>query len=443
MTLWPRSFLARSVAANMIGLVLAQLVTIGACVVFIAIPQSQRAVDVVAQSVVALTTTAAALGPEERSLLIAQVNEAEFVEVWPDQSAPEARGPSPRVLERMFMQRLVDRLPNQNEVEWISARDGTLWLHLAIGPEMHWVSIRAPETLQPAQTIAAAAFITLSLTLAGSVFAQRRIVKPLATLAARIQAYRPGETPQPVASGGPPEIQALADGFNAMIVRLKDAEDQRALMLAGVSHDIRAPLAKLRLAVEMLGSGDPDLSAGAARQIAEIDRIVDQFVAFSRTAEAESVSRFDLEALVHDAVSACDAPAGTVEVRTGDVGLVLGRPEMLRRAVCNLVHNAMRHGQPPVLVRTHPIPGGWRIEVEDAGPGVADHLLERLAVPFFRADEARGLPGSGLGLSIVKAAAAAHGGALRLRRGSSGGMLVTIEAHDRAPAVPDGSVSPN
>lgn len=199
-------------------------------------------------------------------------------------------------------------------------------------------------------------------------------------------------------------------------------------MLAGVSHDLRTPLTKLRLAVEIAGPQiEPDLSTRMVRSMDEMDAILGQFLHFARMQEAEPPQPAALDDLAH-AIAQAQADHGR------SVALELGAPpstpvqaQALRRAVDNLVENAWRHGAAPVVLRTGQGADGVWIEVQDHGPGVPATELERIRQPFARGEAARsGRPGAGLGLAIADRVARAHGGRLELHSAPGQGLRAKL-----------------
>jgi two-component system, OmpR family, osmolarity sensor histidine kinase EnvZ len=253
----------------------------------------------------------------------------------------------------------------------------------------------------------------------------RRVAQPLAQLTQAVAAPD-AHSPIVVADQGLEEVRRLTAAFNAQRARLAAMDSERAVMLAGVSHDIRTPLAKLRLAVEMLANKDEQLAATAHRQVGEIDRLLGQFLVFAKGPNSEPRRAFDLDALVSEVVAFHQADGADVLLQGDTVGAYNGRPESLRRALNNLLENAARHGRGPFIVRTDKTETAVAIAVCDHGDGAPEQALERLATPFFRAEEARG-GGAGLGLAIVAQIARAHGGALHLRNLTPQGFEARLE----------------
>lgn len=397
----------------MASLILAQALTLGIFFAFVVMPQAQRVAEVMAQTFVIVSATAERLTPTERSRLVSQLNQSDYMDVWSGVDPPAALGRRPQLLERLFMQSLVNKLGGQRDLEWRTDASDRLWLHIALGPDRYWVSIKSPGGLQPINALLATTAVTLLLALATAVGAQRRLAQPLAKLADAATALTPGVASS-LPETGPSEIAAVSKAFNAMTARLAGHEQSRAIMLAGVSHDIRTPLAKLRLVLEMVSDPDGDLVQTARRQVGEIDRTLGQFLAFGRGSEGEPETVFDLDALVDEVVAYHAADGVPIEREGVPIGRIRGRPEALRRAIINLVQNAIHYGSAPIVIWTSRSGPGVTLAVRDHGPGVAPERLSDLDQPFVRGDSARGSPGTGLGLAIVSNTVLAQGGTLTL-----------------------------
>ena len=217
-----------------------------------------------------------------------------------------------------------------------------------------------------------------------------------------------------------------------MTANLRQLEQDRALLLAGVSHDLRTPLARLRLGIEMEARDDAT-RAGMVDDIEEMDRIIGQFLEFARTNEdtaARAARRQRDRPRLRRTV--CAHRQGRA-LRRGRRAAVPLRPTAFSRLVANLVDNALAYGAPPVEVSTRAADGSVVLDVADRGPGIAPDEVERLKQPFTRASAARtnaaGVAGAGLGLAIVDRIARMHGGTFDLLPRDGGG---TRRARDPA-----------
>lgn len=304
-----------------------------------------------------------------------------------------------------------------------------LWVE-APSPHEGWIGIPALGEAMPFHF-----GLVLSLVLVGGVVLvaaalfTRSLVRPLDSLARaapRIVAGDPAPAPP---AGATREVIALYGALDAASRQARTQARERELMLAGLSHDMRTPLARLRYALAL---DDAEARAGMEQDIDALEAMTERFIAYVRDGSEEPPARVHLV----DAVAGALRAVAGADVRwSTDLPAeapVIGRPQALARAVANLLQNAVRHGAPPFAVRLAREGREWVITVSDTGAGVDPDLLTELGRPFFRADAARtGAPGSGLGLASVARVAAVHGGRLELRNRSPRGF----EASLRLPAA--------
>jgi two-component system osmolarity sensor histidine kinase EnvZ len=212
---------------------------------------------------------------------------------------------------------------------------------------------------------------------------------------------------------GPAELRDLADSFNGMLVRLRQIEGERRVLLGGLPHDLRAPLTRLRLRIETLTGIEEQ--PGIIEDIAAIDRIVRQFTEYLRGVQPDE-PRAPLEDIVRGAVDAYRSIG--IDVRAGHIDVQASLPRFaMRRLIDNLIDNAVQHGRAPVLVSIAATPAGMvEVSVTDHGDGMAADLAETALEPFTKLDPARGRGGCGLGLAIVRQLARQLGGGVRFEK---------------------------
>lgn len=253
-----------------------------------------------------------------------------------------------------------------------------------------------------------------------AIFAARGIARPMRRLAAAAERLGRGETVEPLPESGPDDIRQTAEAFNRMQARIQRFVDDRTRMLAAIGHDLRTPLTTLRLRAEFVT--DADLQDKMLKTIAEIQAMAEAALAFAREeATAEDTRAVELSALTE---SLCDDLAELgheVAFLESTTMSYRCRPEALRRAIRNIVENAVRYGE-RARVRLARRPDAVEIVIEDDGPGIPDEFAERVFAPFFRLEHSRNREtgGVGLGLSIARTIVRHHGGDIVLANGASG-----------------------
>nr|WP_043157836.1 two-component system sensor histidine kinase EnvZ [Aeromonas diversa] len=276
--------------------------------------------------------------------------------------------------------------------------------------------------------------IMLVAVLFGAWWFARQLVRPLERLEEGAIAVSRGQFPDPLAEQGSRELRRLTRTFNNMSRAIKDLIEERNLMMAGVSHDLRTPLTRIRLATEMISSEDEFLKESINADIDESNDIIDQFIDYIRPDTGVTMERTDLAALVHDAVLLqadqglemdIDLPATPMPVDCNPVGL--------RRVINNLTNNALRYGASRFWVELRGDQHWACLRLCDNGPGMAEQDYERLLRPFTQGTTARTQSGSGLGLAIVAKILAHHHGTVRLGRAEQGGLMVELRLPRQQP----------
>jgi two-component system osmolarity sensor histidine kinase EnvZ len=308
-----------------------------------------------------------------------------------------------------------------------------VWLLTPLAPQRHW----PPDPLLLGVSLLAGS-ISASL-----LFLWRDVQRPLQRLERALAAVDLGQPapPAPLALQGAPAVQRLTGHLNAMVQRLAESERARATMLAGIAHDLKSPITRLRL---RLGLAQPD---GADRQRAEADldaleRITGQFLLFAGGGDGEAPVLLPLEQWLAELTAALDPEVLELDLQPLEARI---QPVALGRAVSNVIENALSHGRPPLRLVLRPDGlagagvGGFRIEVWDRGDGIPEAAWPQALQPFQRLDRARGGSGHcGLGLAIAARVAAAHGGALTSARcAGDAGFAVVLQGRSLpAPQPP-------
>lgn len=235
--------------------------------------------------------------------------------------------------------------------------------------------------------------------------------RPVRRLIEGISDIERGAAPSSAPSG-PREFRQIGAALQRMSMKLRSSLRERELMLAGLSHDIRSPLARLQAAIELHAADHPGDFQPMMTDIRDIDHIVHQCIDFVRDGQDEPLENLELDALVRTALQRHE----NLQLDLDCDGLQVGARRLgLLRLIRNLADNALTHGLAPVRVATRRDGEQLRLSVEDHGRGIAAHEWQRLIEPFERGNRARDGRGAGLGLAIVQRVAAAHGAQVELR----------------------------
>ena len=331
------------------------------------------------------------------------------------------------------------RLGSNAQVMWTVNQAPGVWVSFEINKDQYWLVF---DREQLGLTAGAEWFgwgaTALLLAVIGAAVSVRFVNRPLAQLAKVAQQLARGETPNLLPENqGPIEIREMNIAFNRMARDLRQTETDREIMLAGISHDLRTPLARMRLEIEMASVSDEARQA-IDEDLAQIDHSIGQLMEYARPAGAVPDKGIDISRVLTDIF---EREKSHTESLGGHLNASI-QPDLyakiaahdLKRVISNLIENARRYGRTPVEDRAYiqlsaQQEGGIiAIEVADQGAGIAEADIQRLLRPFSRGETARtGVSGAGLGLSIVERLLGQVGGQFKLIPRPSGGLLARIE----------------
>ncbi|MCB6184119.1 HAMP domain-containing protein [Leeia sp. TBRC 13508] len=301
-----------------------------------------------------------------------------------------------------------------------------LWLSVEIGGKSYWLTVPLGrwQNDSPNQFILTVVLLTLAALVAAA-WITWRMSRPLRRLHDASKALAAGNTPDVLPEEGPAELRSLSREFNQMVAALAATEKERRLMLAGISHDIRTPLTRLRLSIEMMS--DDYLKDGMCIDVADIERIVQQFTAFIGGEPEESMVDTDLSALLGGVVERASRSGQAITANLSTDVFAKVHPLAIERLMNNLLDNAKRYANTPVDVSLSSTNESIQIEVRDFGPGVPESELTSISEPFVRGNKARGGDGgSGLGLAIVERIVKHHHGSIHFQNHPEGGFIVKV-----------------
>ena len=346
-------------------------------------------------------------------------------------------------LEHQLVQEMVKRLgPDTLIAAQVNQVDG-LWIGFKIERDSYWLQMD-PERLRPLGGSAWLTWLglTLALSLGGAALMAGLINRPLKRLSLAASQVRDGHfsTANLDEDAATSEIREVNIGFNRMAERLAKIEQERAVMLAGISHDLRTPLARLRLETEM-SVADLETRDLMAADIAQLDAIIDKFLDYARP-EPTNLGPVLLSGVISRSIAPWrNDQRLLISVDVAEDLHIQAEQVELVRVLSNLLENARRYGQSPsdgitrveIVARVHE---GWvLLRVRDQGPGVSEDALKNLTQPFFRGDSARtNATGSGLGLAIVEQSVQRMGGTFSVFNNSAGGLMALMKFRQVLPA---------
>ena len=399
-------------------------------------PRAQQLAEQVI-SIVNITRSALLYSdPVVRPALLADLADQQGIRIVPLEPTDTTR-PFPDVpFVRRASERVASALGPRTRIAAEVNEVTGIWISFAIDADEYWVVIdRDPLARDLGTQWIGWALIAAIASLLAAVAITRVVNRPLARLSEAAAELGAGRTPEPLPERGPTEIATVNASFNRMVADLARSERDRAVLLAGISHDLRTPLTRLRLEVE-LGDLPEQARTGMVADLEQMDQIVAQFLDYARSESERPMTEIDLSALVEQAIEASRLERDEtvrIERRIEPAVHIAGRPVELARALANLLANAMHYGrdaaggQLALSVALQATADAVVLDIADCGPGIAESQRDEFVRPFVRGDSARsGARGAGLGLAIVERIVRLHGGQMSLAANEPAGLRVTL-----------------
>lgn len=407
-----------------------ELLVVTLFVLFVLLPLARRSADDLAGLMVLSAQTWRELPPQTRDAFEEELLAQHALALRP--ASPEA---GPDEWHPLYFFVLEDALARRTGMQQhlVSERIGNTtwyWANVASGDAQLAVGLAKTRIeSQPFTALLIGTVGGLFFVVALAYVLARRITQPLARLEAASALIGQGGTPLLLPESGPRELASLSQRFNAMAKQVSDLLTARTTLLAGVSHDLRTPLARMRLALEIMKTGaTPTLIERLERDIAQMNQLIGNVLDLARGLEHETPITLELRELLIELAEDFSTPDFTVSVDC-EPGPTLIAASALRRALGNLLQNAQRYGGTAPVELVAILQGAeCRMGVLDRGPGIAADQLEAMFLPFHRVDASRSPVngGSGLGLAIVKELARANGWTVTLSARPGGGLQAWI-----------------
>jgi len=415
----PFSLLARTYLTLTVSSLLIVLVSTAALNYYVIYPIAQSSAADQAALLVLSAQTWVELPPEARpyfELELAQ-NHDLIINSPPQELEPES-------FDQPYLSLLVEELSERlnipvvllagDELTWVDVPMGGFELQIGFSPQR--------RDIQPLYVGIIIVVLGAGIVFLTSLLLVQRIARPLVQAAERVESFRGGENFEPLPEQGPEELVSLARNFNTMAREISTLLSNRTTLLAGISHDLRTPLTRMRLALELLPeSVDRKLVERFERNLESMDDLIADALRFAR-GTGENRQEIELVPFVRDIVESHDRNIPFSAQDATGMRLMLA-PGALQRVLLNLVTNAQQHGG-AVRIEIQ----GREVHVIDSGPGIPDEYKQQVFQPFFRLDSSRSVTtgGSGLGLAIVQQLCQAHGWRVRIEDAPGGGTDVVL-----------------
>lgn len=430
MTLLPRSLLARTFLLIAALVVMTTVAWLSLFRYIEAEPRARETAQLAASTVNLIRASLFASAPERRGDLFVELITREGIRLLPAEASDEVE-PLPDLRYLNLVRNEIGRLLGEHTRVSLAVNDiPGFWVSFRLDDqddEEYWLILPQERALHSfAWHWLVWGLLALALALAVAWFIVSRINRPLRALGKAALRVGRGQYPEPLPENGADELRQLAAAFNRMAADLVRHEQDRAEVLAGISHDLRTPLTRLRLEAE-LSIADPAAQDAVVADIEQMEAVIAQFMDYARGNGGEQPVPTDLMALLGEAAGRQQAVGRQLQVAVGPLPELAVRPRALARAVTNLVDNAYKYGGEPVELVAEILEGSVVVEVRDRGPGIPPDEAERLKRPFTRLDGARSnASGTGLGLAIVERIARLHGGSFDLLPRDGGGLLARL-----------------
>jgi len=426
--LLPASLFGRALLTLVFTFGLFALFTFGAIVYYALIPVAERSTQDLAGFMVLTSRTLVQLPPELRPEYRRKIAQEYRLRLLDGTEKPERLEAFFFPYVRRLQLSLEARLGQPVEImSNLIAGERWFWVDLSTGEHRIWVGFpRDRIHTRPLEGVFVVVLAATFLVVLTAALLARRVTAPLERLSAAAEKVAKGGSPNPLPETGPRELANLARQFNEMSQQVRDLLANRTLLLAGISHDLRTPLTRLRLALEMLPEGtDAGLVERMERDLEEMNALITQAVDLGRTLGAGERKALDLTRLLADLAA---GRSSRISWREGSPCVYPVNALALRRIVGNLLENALRYSRGRVELHLDCVERPPAIYVLDRGPGIPDHEREAVFRPFYRLEHSRSRStgGSGLGLAVARQLAIANDIEIHLARRSGGGTVASV-----------------
>lgn len=425
--LLPRSLFGRTAAGLLLAFLVFEALAFAVVWHMVVRPLAERSADDLAAKIVLAAKTWVELPPDTRADYEMELSFRHNLELG------EVRERLPRPAPTGFFQDLLAAALSQRAGQSIQLKQGPdadwEWLEIQVADKLLRVGFDRERYVLAAPLAAVGIFILgAALTVLTALLMARQVSRRLGRLADLAREVGQGRSPLRLPETGARELAELTAAFNRMVGEVHALLENRTVLLSGISHDLRTPITRLRLALSMLDGADADMVARMERDLAEMNQLIGDMLTFARALQADERLDWDLNGMLSDLAEQA-ARLGPVAWTPGEACMVRGGEAAARRVVGNFLDNARRYGgDQAVDLELSCTDTEAQVRVSDRGPGIPPAEREAVFRPFYRLEVSRGKEGggSGLGLAIARQLADAHGWRIRLEDREGGGLQASL-----------------
>ncbi len=425
--LLPRSLFGRTAAGLLLAFLVFEALAFAVVWQMVVRPLAERSADDLAAKIVLAAKTWVELPPETRADYEIELSFRHDLELG------EVEERLPQLAPSGFFPDLVEAALSRRAGQDIRLKQGPDggwdWLEIQVSDKLLRVGFDRSRYALAAPLAAVGIFILgAALTVLTALVMVRQVSRRLGKLASLAHEVGQGRVPIRLPETGARELVDLTAAFNRMVGEVQSLLENRTVLLSGISHDLRTPITRLRLALSMLDGADPDMVARMERDLTEMNQLITDMLAFARALQADERLDCDLNQVLGDLAEQAGR-LGPVEWENHTPCRVRGGEVAVRRIVGNFLDNARRYGgDQPVTLRLSCTEKEAVIQVLDRGPGIPVEQHEAVFRPFYRLENSRSKEGggSGLGLAIARQLADAHGWHIGLAAREGGGLQASL-----------------
>ena len=425
-----RSLLVRTAGTIALALLLFVVISLGAAAWFVAIPIARQSADDLATVMILTAESCRETSGKNRPRLRQQLRQDLGFTISEQMPAlPEHQVSFPYF---MFLTEALERRTGEDIAILKDPNGEQLWVDIPTSDGIVRLGFdRDRMTIRPPTVLLLVIGGGILLTIFTSFFVVRRVIRPLDHLYSAVREVGQGHWPQPLAEDGPEELATLARAFNGMSAQVQALLANRTVLVAGISHDLRTPLTRLGLAVEMLsGDSDPDLVAGIRRDLEDMENLIRQFKELAQGLDEERNEEMEIWGLLEAQAANIERQGNKVRLTGNGPCHYRGNPLALKRILANLLDNAAHYGEGnPIDVDCQCTDKSIYIRICDRGPGIPEEQAQLVFRPFYRLETVRSVRtgGSGLGLAIASQLAKTNGWLIELNPRDGGGTEAKLE----------------